>query len=799
MKKTILCCLILCLIFQFAGITSVRATSSIALHTDDSKASLLEMNVGDQVGVQFCANATFNSISLNIRKVYQPHIEAAGVRLSLYKWDLSYYSTVSRLPVATQEYMEIQKGTYSLSSEQAFDAGEYLFVFESIAGTWNVSSYSDDMSGRVRGYFNDYEANACYDVFVETLHNTDFLSKISDNVAFGNSLNPDPSQWVAVDGLGRSLDSYGNIPAVQKDKYVGVFYWDTNGYWSKSLKPKSIQQLLDSVGEDVAEAAKNDYNHSIWSGNHAWFWDEPLLGYYSTNDTYVIRKHAELLADADVDVIFLDFSHTSPERHSYMTIFEVFEQARSEGVRTPDIAFFLPMGDRASCATLLQYLYENFYSKELYKDLWFYYEGKPLILAYPEDLGSVTDGDVIKNFFIFRRVDAFNFRTTDHIALPEQATWGWLSDYPQTKYYNDGVGKEVEEISVGVAQNVDVVAHKPTCMNGTNVAGRSYVVGDYSYSYWSKLTGNKVNVTTDIQDSVLYGLNFQQQWDYAIAADPTFIFVTGWNEWTAGRYKTFSFTEVGGGITQNAFVDQYNAEYSRDIEPSAGILKDYYYYQLVANIRRFKGVDTNTQINSNKTIDISGSIEQWDSISSFDHYVGSTRVRHENGFVGFEYDNTSMRNDIIRAKVAYDYDNVYFYVETLADLSNETDPAWMRLFIDTEFNGTQPNWEGFEYVINRLSPNNGQCVVERSCGTGEDGTWLWEEVGKVSYTVSEKVLQIAVPKKLLNLSDGEMAFNFKWSDNMQNDGDILDFYQNGDVAPGGRFMFHFQTAGYVEA
>mgnify|MGYP003308982899 CR=1 FL=1 len=34
-----------------------------------------------------------------------------------------------------------------------------------------------------------------------------------------------------------------------------------------------------------------------------------------------------------------------------------------------------------------------------------------------------------------------------------------------------------------------------------------------------------------------------------------------------------------------------------------------------------------------------------------------------------------------------------------------------------------------------------------------------------------------------------VKFNFKLSDNMQNDGDILDFYKSGDVAPGGRFTF----------
>ena len=37
--------------------------------------------------------------------------------------------------------------------------------------------------------------------------------------------------------------------------------------------------------------------------------------------------------------------------------------------------------------------------------------------------------------------------------------------------------------------------------------------------------------------------------------------------------------------------------------------------------------------------------------------------------------------------------------------------------------------------------------------------------------------------------------NFKWSDNMQTDGDIMDFYTNGDVAPGARFKYQFTTVG----
>ena len=52
-------------------------------------------------------------------------------------------------------------------------------------------------------------------------------------------------------------------------------------------------------------------------------------------------------------------------------------------------------------------------------------------------------------------------------------------------------------------------------------------------------------------------------------------------------------------------------------------------------------------------------------------------------------------------------------------------------------------------------------------------------------------MTLEIPRSALGLKTEEVHFNFKLSDNMQVDGDILDFYQNGDVAPGGRFMFMF--------
>ena len=111
---------------------------------------------------------------------------------------------------------------------------------------------------------------------------------------------------------------------------------------------------------------------------------------------------------------------------------------------------------------------------------------------------------------------------------------------------------------VSVAQNANENGlNAMNCPEGT-VQGRGYAEGDYSYSY--SYAGKNVVVDMNKENAYLYGLNFQQQWDYAIEQDPDVIFVTGFNEWIAGRWENWMGTE-------NAFPDQYNPAYSREIEP----------------------------------------------------------------------------------------------------------------------------------------------------------------------------------------------------------------------------------------
>ncbi len=598
-----------------------------------------------------------------------------------------------------------------------------------------------------------------------------------------------PDTWTATDGLGRTLSSYAEVGAKRTDKVVGCFYWIWFNHWS-GYTPHNITQIIKQNPE-----AQNDHSHAAWKNSAVFWWNEPLFGYYQGFDRYVLRKHAELLADAGVDVIIFDCSNGNLIfEDNYMSLCKVFEEAKQDGVDVPQIAFMTNFAANEDSKTQLKLLYKRFYQKERYKDLWFYWEGKPLMMGHHIHLDrSVPLEKEISEFFTFRANDPLYFREDFSYA---SKAWSWCSAYPQAKY---GVREDgtVEQISVSVAQNIRTNEDGTESMVAQNdprggLHGRGWAYGDYSYSYMKN--GVSVTVSKDTKDAYLYGLNFQQQWDYALEVDPDFVFVTGFNEWVAQRNKEW----VG---TQNAFSDNFTDQYSRDIEPSKGVLKDHYYYQLVENIRRYKGVHTplvaSDGTNAQKTIDIFAFSDEWADVSlAYNHYARSTRDRNVNGAKGTHYENHTMRNDIITSKVAYDADFVYFMVETLEDLTASSGPAWMRLLLDTDPTGETPNWEGFEYIINRISPTNGKAVVERSLGG-----WKFEQIGTVDFSVSGKRLQIAIPRSLLGLSDTQaLSFNFKWADNTREDGatedsgDILDFYQYGDVAPGGRFMFSFMTS-----
>ncbi len=75
------------------------------------------------------------------------------------------------------------------------------------------------------------------------------------------------------------------------------------------------------------------------------------------------------------------------------------------------------------------------------------------------------------------------------------------------------------------------------------------------------------------------GLTFWEQWQTAFNARPKVVTITWWNEWAAQRF-------IVDGKTK--FVDNYNREYSRDIEPMEGGHGDLYYRWMKQYIEAYK-------------------------------------------------------------------------------------------------------------------------------------------------------------------------------------------------------------------
>ena len=155
-----------------------------------------------------------------------------------------------------------------------------------------------------------------------------------------------------------------------------------------------------------------------------------------------------------------------------------------------------------------------------------------------------------------------------------------------------------------------------------------------------------------------YGIYFQQRWDEALKANPQFLYINDWNEWTAGKYHARRGTDLPFMRRKSTyfFVDQYNAEFNRCIQPMKGGYTDNYYMQMAQNIRRYKGVRPIPELRGLQPDQRSTEISPTGRSVKVEYRdtVGDTFHRDYNGYGGLHYTNDSGRNDIVTCKVAVD-------------------------------------------------------------------------------------------------------------------------------------------------
>lgn len=558
-----------------------------------------------------------------------------------------------------------------------------------------------------------------------------------------------PDTWAATDSLGRAVAMHEQVGPPKPDRQVGLFYFLWLGQHGTE-GPFDITRILAQYPDGL-----NQPTSPPWGPSHKFhFWGEPLFGYYLADDRWVLRKHAQMLADALVDVVIFDVTNQETYPRAYTALCEVFMQVRRDGGTTPLIAFMCPFGDSSK---VVARLYEQLYRPKLFPDLWFRWRGKPLIIAKKDHLTAE-----ILDFFTFRAhgPDYFNPQTA-----PGQ--WQWLQIYPQ-HVYRDESGK-AEEISVGVAQNA--TGKRLCAFSEENTYGRSWHAGRKD----------------DRPDAVLHGFNFAEQWEHALKIDPEFIFITGWNEWIALRLPEFN------GVKRPVmFVDAFTQEYSRDAEPMKGGHADNYYYQMVSYIRRFKGARPSAASGGRAAIRIDGEFNDWEGVRpEYRDDAGDVMHRDHAGYDGAgRYVNNTGRNDIVLCKVCVDDRMVYFYAMTARPISSSRDRNWMLLFVDADSDAVT-GWNGYDFVVNRRRKSERTSVLQRY---GQKSR-AWENAGTIEYRVHGRELELAVPRAVLGLSDTgkKVAVRFKWADNMVHDDDVMDFTVNGDAAPNGRFQFVYHS------
>ena len=213
------------------------------------------------------------------------------------------------------------------------------------------------------------------------------------------------------------------------------------------------------------------------------------------------------------------------------------------------------------------------------------------------------------------------------------------------------------------------------------------------------------------------------------------------------------------------------------MEPSltAG-LEDHYYMQLVDNIRRYKGVEALPVLSKKKNV---SSFEDWkDVFPVYSDYIGDVIRRDHEGAQSepvVNYSNETGRNDFEKLKVARDDNYIYFYAKTVNDITPDSGDNWMTLYLDLD-RSHQTGWNGYDHRV-----ISGEKLQHFNNDT-------WTTVATVQKEVDGEEIMITIPKKELNLSHNRLDFEFKWSDNMQKE-NPLDWYVNGDAAPGGRFNY----------
>jgi hypothetical protein len=573
--------------------------------------------------------------------------------------------------------------------------------------------------------------------------------------------------FAATDALGRVLPL--DVPRDTADppggREVGVFFFLWQGRHG-TAGPYDNSVIGRVPGATVSEKAWMEAGGGPISAMH--FWGKPLFGYYTSDDTWVMRRQIQMLTDAGVDYIVVDNTNAATYTEQVLALMGILGEYDRKGIRVPRIAFYT----NSYSGRTVNRIYETVYKAHPeYSGLWYRRDGRPVIIGRTDDPEL---SDEARGFFRIklsqwpneeRRDDGFPWMEFDRL-LSDRAVYG--------------PGGTREMLNVSVAQHSDTITMSATAYYGANDRTRSYHDGANDRS----------------ENAMLYGYNFAEQWEWALRQNVSNVFVTGWNEWVAQRQPPVPEYPV-------RFIDCCDPDTSRDVEPMDGPLGDNYYMQLISGIRRFKGTAPRVDAGGYVTVDVRDPAAAAAAFGAapavYEDFPDDCGPRDSVGFGGIPYRSEAGVNDLLRMAVLRDRDYLYFSAEVAGDSVCEKPEGRMTLLIRPEAGNcgrVAPRLSsgGFAFAVNRAGAgDDGTVTVERA---KEDGGW--EPAGRAVYSVFGNRMTVAVPRALLGLpgatSEDEdlISLAFKWTDGCDTL-DVRSFYLDGDAAPYGRLAYVYSN------
>ena len=642
--------------------------------------------------------------------------------------------------------------------------------------------------------------------------------------------NPTPTRdlysdtWVATDAIGRTMPTNEQTGDVKQDKrrVVGIFYitWHTQNFHSiPSPYTGDITKILQQSPE-----ARKQTDHPAWKryDPHMYHYAEPEMGYFLSQDEWVIRKDISMLTDAGIDVMIMDVTNAVHYWDEWEVIFKTMQKVKAEGNPVPKFCFWAFNGP---VITVVQELYNKIYKEEKFSDLWFYWDDKPLLLYNSDPRNNASGGWVenpnpnyyeaavndpndpnynnpdytqktlteytneVKNFFTLRTMwwGYYEWAGKRYIGTEDNWSFGYsLADERILKMKAEELlsthnGKR-EQAAVTPAQ------HPVTMTKNPMGVGKSWTrrYGEPELNEYDMPEVGYIPYLDETKNNpVLYGAYFQESWDYALKGDPEFLYINDWNEWTAMKFDLGPNSQWLGRINSFHFVDQYNMEFNRGIQPMKGGYTDNYYMQMAQNIRRYKGSRPIPEHKGYTECKIDGRFSDWKNNKiEYRDTQGDTFHRNAKGYGGHNYINTSGRNDIITSKVAVGKQTISFYAETSNNITPHTDKNWLLLLIDAD-NNPSTGWYGYDFVVNQSVKDKHTTTLQQYDNEKKE----WSYVADLAMRYTDNRIELAIPRQLINATSDKLTMDFKWADNPEELSDPISLCLNGDTAPNRRFNY----------